>query len=211
MASSLEWCLMPISKNSPYGEPGVLPDDGVLVRSDAEARAVIERARAEDRPYPPLGLLGGDLCRTLGGTGDEARLRSTEAVRFPVDLGEALLDGRLHVFVAHLVARTKGWGHVVAAMNAQFLGKWVVGRKAHPNDGLLDVYQADLSLADRLKVRSRLGHGEYLPHPRITERRTAAIQIELDRPRPIYLDGERRDEARTLSFRVEPDALTVVV
>lgn len=202
---------MPIAKNTPWGEPGVLPDDGVVVRSDAEARAVIERARAEGRPYPSLGLLGGDLCRTLGGAGDEGRLRSADAVRFPVDLGEAVLDGHLQVFVAHLVARTRGWGHVVAAMNAQFVGPWVIGRRAHPNDGLLDVYQADLSLTDRLKVRGRLGHGEYLPHPRITERRTAAIQIELDRPRPVYLDGAPWGEARTIALRVEPDALTVVV
>jgi hypothetical protein len=202
---------MPISKNTPWGAPGVLPDDGVVVRSDAEARAVVERARAEGRPYPSLGLLGGDLCRTLGGDGDEARLRSSDAVRFPVDLGEVILDGRLHVFVAHLVARTRGWGHVVAAMNAQFVGPWVIGRRAHPNDGLLDVYQADLSLTDRLKVRARLGHGEYLPHPRITERRTAAVQIELDRPRAVYLDGDRIGEARTLALRVQPDALTVVI
>ncbi|MBV8979594.1 MAG: hypothetical protein JO086_01720 [Acidimicrobiia bacterium] len=202
---------MPISKNTPWGEPGVLPDDGVVVRSDAEARAVIEQARAEGRPYPSLGLLGGDLCRTLGGAGDEGRLRSPEAVRFPVDLGEALLDGRPFVFVAHLVARTRGWGHVAAAMNAQFVGRWVIGRRAHPNDGLLDVYQADLSLADRLKVRARLGHGEYLPHPGINERRTAAVEIELDRPLPVYLDGGRVGEARTLALRLDPDALTVVV
>lgn len=202
---------MPISKNSQYGEPGILPDDAVVVRSDAEARAVIERARAEGRPYPPLGLLGGDLCRTLGGTGDETRLRSPDAVRFPVDLGEVLLDGRLQVFVAHLVARTRGWSHVVAAMNAQFVGPWVVGYRSHPNDGLLDVFEADLSLADRLKVRARIRHGAHMPHPRIKERRTAAVQIELDRPRPIYLDGERSGEARVLSMRVQPDALTVFV
>src|SRR3954452_6708224 len=113
---------MPISKGSPYGERGTLPADGGVVRSDAEARAVVERARAEGRPFPPLGLLGGDLCRALGGPGDEARLRSPEAVRFPVDLAEVLLDGRLPLFVAHLVARTRRWSHVVAAMNAQFVG-----------------------------------------------------------------------------------------
>ena len=202
---------MPIAKNTPWGEPGVLPDDGVVVHSDAEARSVIEQARAEGLPYPALGLLGGDLCRTLGGDGDEGRLRSADAVRFPVDLGEATLDGDVHVFVAHLVARTRAWGHVVAAMNAQFVGPWVIGRRAHPNDGLLDVYQADLSLTDRFKVRARLGHGEYLPHPRISERRAAAVQIQLERPRPVYLDGAPCGVARTIALRVEPDALTVVV
>ncbi|MBV8162316.1 MAG: hypothetical protein JO265_15460 [Acidimicrobiia bacterium] len=180
---------MPISKGSSYGEPGALPGEGLIVHSDAEARAVIEAARREERPIPPLGLLGGDLCRTLGGPADEARLRSPDAMRFPVDLGVALLDGRLHLFVAHLVARTPGWGSALAAMNAQFLGPWVLGPRAHPNDGLLDVYQADLSPADRLRVRARVRHGAHLPHPRIRERRTAGMELDLRRPRPVYLDG----------------------
>ena len=172
---------------------------------------MVEDARREGRPPPPLGLVGGDLCRTLGGPGDEARLRSPEAVRFLVDVGEALLDGRLQVFVAHLVARTRGWSHAVVAMNAQFLGPWVLGPRAHPDDGLLDVYQADLSVADRLRVRSRLRHGAHLPHPGIKERRTPAIQFDLGRPRPVYLDGARWGQARNVSLRVESDALTVVI
>ena len=79
-----------------------LPEGGVLVDSDARARREAEGARREARPIPPLGLTGGDLCRTLGGPG-------TLAVQFPVDLGEVLIDGRLHYFVAHLVARTRTW------------------------------------------------------------------------------------------------------
>ena len=160
---------------------------------------------------PPLGLLGGDLCRTLGGPGDEGRLRSPDAVRFRVDLGEVLLDGRLHWFVAHLVARTRWWGQAVVAMNAQFLGPWHLGVRAHPGDGVLDVYQGRLSLADRLKVRARVRHAAHLPHPQIKERRTAALQLDLGRPLPVSLDGEAAGKARTLSLRVEPDALLVVV
>jgi diacylglycerol kinase family enzyme len=110
-----------------------------------------------------------------------------------------------------MVARTRGWSHVVAAMNAQFVGPWVVGFRAHPNDGLLDVYQADLSLTDRLKVRARIRHGAHMPHPGIKERRTAAMQIELDRPLPVYLDGEQWGDDAAFSLRVEPDALTVVI
>ncbi len=86
---------MPIAKGQPWGTPAPLPDDAVVVRSDAEAREVVEDARRARRPYPPLGLLGGDLCRTLGGgAGGEKRLRAGPAVRFPVDLGEVLVDGR---------------------------------------------------------------------------------------------------------------------
>ena len=202
---------MTIEKGKPWGAPGALPPDGVVVRSDAKARAVLEEARRAGRPFPALGLLGGDLCRTLGGTGDEARLRSPAAVTFPVDLGEALVDGRLYLFVAHLVARDRLWRHSFVAMNAQWLGEWNLGPRAHPGDAKLDTYQSDLTLADLAKVRARLHHGAHLPHPRITERRRAAVQVELARPLAVSVDGIPVGRARNLSVRVEPDALTVVV
>ena len=202
---------MTIEKGKAWGVPGGLPADGVVVASDAEAGAALNAARRDRRPCPALGLLGGDLCRTLGGRGDEGRLRGPEGVRFPVDLGEALVDGRLLFFVAHLVARNRLWTRVFAAMNAQFLGRWDVAPRAHPNDGLLDTFDARLPLGDLTKVRARLPQGAHLPHPGITERRARAAQVALDRPLPVWLDGERVGEGRHLSVRVEPDALTVVV
>ncbi|HVM10678.1 MAG TPA: hypothetical protein VM345_19615 [Acidimicrobiales bacterium] len=203
---------MTIKKGSPYGEPGVpLPDDGVVVRSDAEARRVLEECRRDGRPFPVLGLLAGDLCRTLAGPGDERRLRSERAVTFTVDVGQVLVDGRLHLFVAHAIARNRWWTRAVAAMNAQWVGEWNLGPRGHPNDGLLDTYDAHLQLADLWKVRARLPSGTHLPHPRIKERRAAAVQIELEKPLPLHLDGEVVGEARVLSLRAEPDALRVVV
>lgn len=202
---------MPISRGAPWGRHGALPPEGVVVRSDAEARRHLEEARRAERPPPVLGLLGGDLCRTLGGDGDERRVRSEEAMTLPVDLGEVLLDGRLHLFVAHLVARTRTWGVVFVAMNAQWRGAWNLGPRAHPNDGLLDLYDATLSVGDRLRARSRLRRGTHVPHPAIGERRTAATQETFARPLQVWLDGEPVGRHRTLSVRVEPDALTVVV
>ncbi|MDQ2650166.1 MAG: hypothetical protein M3Z03_11515 [Actinomycetota bacterium] len=203
---------MPIQKGEPWGQPGALPSDGVLVRSDAEARAVVTAARRAGEPAPPLGLLGGDLCRTLGGTGDEARIRSAEGTTMPVDLGSVLVDGRLHWFVAHLVARRRWWaGRVVAAMNAQYLGLWDVAPRGHPNDGRLEVLDGSLPLGQRLEARKRLRTGTHVPHPAIEQHRVAAHQVAFDAPTPIYLDGERIGEARNLSIRVEPDALRCVV
>jgi hypothetical protein len=202
---------MTIEKGQTWGEPGSLPPGGVLVRSDAEARAVVERARRAGEPVPALGLLGGDLCRTVGGAGDEARLRSEEAVLLPVDLGSVLIDGRLHWFVAHLIARKRWWrGRVYAAMNAEYLGQWDVAPRGHPNDGLLDTFEVTMSIGERLKARSRLATGTHVPHPGIKERRVAAVQVDvagLD----VWLDGELVGPARSLSIRVEPDALTCVV
>ena len=207
---------MPIAKGSPYGEPGPLPPKAVIVRSDAEARAAIEAARRERRPLPPLGLLGGDLCRTLGGgrdddRGGEGRLRSLGGVCFPVDLGEVLLDGRLHLFVAHLVARSPLWTRAFVAMNAQWRGPWNLGPRAHPGDGLLDTYDARLRPSQLLAVRSRLHHGAHLPHPGIEERRSPAVSVDLERALPVELDGVAVGSARRLALRVEADAVRVVV
>lgn len=203
---------MTIERNRPWGSAGPLPTDGRLVRTDAEARAIVEASRRAAAPVPPLGLLGGDLCRTLGGRGDEARMRSDQAMQLPVDLGSVLIDGRLHWFVAHLVARTPRWrGRVVALMNAQWLGRWDVAPRSHPNDGRLDLLDARLSWDDKLKARRRLPTGTHVPHPDIHQRRVEAVQIELDRPTSIWLDGVRVATASTLSVRVEPDALLCVV
>jgi hypothetical protein len=201
-----------IRKGEPWGAPGALPDDGVVVRSDAEARAVVETARRAGQPLPSLGLLGGDLCHTLGGTGDESRLRDGRGTIVSIDLGAVLTDGRLHWFVAHAVARRSWWfGRIVAVMNAEHLGNWDVAPRAHPGDGLLDVFDVTMPVGERIKARSRLRTGSHLPHPDIRTRRSAAVQLELDRPTPVWLDGTRITEARRLSFRLEPDALTCVV
>jgi hypothetical protein len=202
---------MTIEKGRAWGEPGALPADGVIARTDAEARDRVEAARRDRRPFPPVGLLGGDLCRTLGGPGDEARLHTDAATTFTVDVGEVLIDGRLHLFLAHLVARRALWRECFVAMNAQWLGPWNLGPRAHPNDGLLDTYDAHLTWADLLKVRARLPLGAHLPHPRVTERRTAAMQIEFPSPRPVWLDGRRVGTGQVLAVRVHPDALMVVV
>lgn len=205
---------MTIRKGEEWGEAGALPEGAATVRDDAEARDLVTAARRAGEDPPPLGLLGGDLCRTLGGRGDEARLRSDAAMRLPVDLGSVLLDGVQHWFVAHLVARRSWWrGRIVAAMNAEFVGAWDVAPRAHPNDGVLDVVDVApaMSLADRVKARGRLGTGAHLPHPAISVSRRSAVQVTFDRPTPVWLDGVRVGEARNLSVRVEPDALVCVV
>ena len=204
---------MTIRKGEPWGQrwegPGPVPPDAVEVRSDAEARAAVELARRAGERPPPLVLLGGDLCRTLGGRGS---VREGETHLFPVDLGSVLVDGRIHWFVAHAVAMRSWWrGRVVMAMNAQWRGDWNVGHKAHPNDGLLDVYDMSLSLSDRWKARRVLPYGTHVPHPEIRVERSNAVHLELDPPLPVALDGVTVGTARNLVLRTETDALTVIV
>jgi hypothetical protein len=198
---------MTVRKGEAWGSPGSLPDRGVVVASDAEAASVLEAARREGRPFPPLGLTGGDLCRTLGGRG-----ALSTVVR--CDLGEALVDGRLRYFVAHVVVRGRTlWrGSVVGALNAQYVGEWDVAPRSHPGDGKLDVVEVApaMSLADRWKARRRLPSGTHVPHPAITVRQSTALQLDVA-GRRVVIDGVAVPSATSLSIRVEPEAVTVVV
>ena len=202
---------MGIRRGGDWGTRGALPDDGVVVSSDREARDVVEAARRRGEPLPVLGLAGGDLCRTLGGSGDMGRLAEGGSL-LTCDLGSVLLDGRIHWFTAHLVAR-HNWltGRVLVVMNAAFLGRWNLGPRAHPGDGLLDISDANPALRQRLAVWRRLPAGTHLPHPEIATARRAAFSTSFDRPVPVLLDGAPVGRAGTITVRVESDALAVVV
>ena len=203
---------MTIGKGQVWGQPGPLPDDGVLVRTDAEASAAIAVARADGTALPILGLVGGDLARTCGATGDEDRLRGSDAQRLPVDLGIVAIDGVEVPFVAHVVVRRRTWlGPIVVAMNAQFIGRADVAPRSHPNDGRLDVLAADLALGQRWEARRRLATGTHVPHPGVRERRVRDAELPVARGAEVWVDGVRRGRPARVEVRIEPDALTVVV
>ena len=203
---------MTIRKGEPWGTAEPLPVDGQRVGSDAEARALIEPIWQAGTALPRLGLLGGDLCRTLGGQGDHARLGSADAMTFPVDLGIAEFDGERHCFVAHAVARRPWWrGRAVVAMNAQWLGPWDLGPRSHPDDGLLDITDGALPWGQRLEARRRARTGTHLPHPDLRSRRVAAADYAFDRPLDIWLDGTKVGRTSDLHLNLAPDALLVVV
>ncbi|MEM7142298.1 MAG: hypothetical protein AAF548_14845 [Actinomycetota bacterium] len=201
---------MTIEKGEEWGRRSVVPADAVVVDSDHAAAEIVAAARRRNEEIPALALRAGDLARTLGGTGRVTT--GEEGTELTVDVGAALVDGKLHWFVAHLVAR-HGWlrGRIVVAANAAFIGAWNIAPRAHPGDGLLDVVDADPPLRDRLAARRRLPSGTHVPHPDIRIRRRDAIQVELDRPTAVHLDGRRIGDARNLSIRIEPEALRVWV
>lgn len=203
---------MSIEKGEAWGRRAPVPDDAVWVDTDRAAAELVAEARRHDRQPPPIVLTGGDLARTLGGGGDRPGLRAGDGTHVTVDVGAALVDGRLHWFVAHLVARRSWWrGRVVVVANAAFRGSWNIAPRAHPGDGRLDVLDGDPPLGDRWKARRRLPAGTHVPHPAIEVRRVRAVQIDFDRPTPVEVDGTAVAAARTLSVRVEPDALDVWV
>ena len=204
---------MSIRRGEQWGTSGRLPSNGVVVATDAAIGRLVEASRRDGADPAPVGLLGGDLCTTLGGRGDEARLGTDDAARVTVDVARVVLDdGAPQYFVAHLIARRRWWfGRTVAVMNAAWLGSWNVAPRAHPGDGRLDVIDARLSFADRCKARRRLPLGTHLPHPSISVQRVRGIDLVFDKPTVIRLDGRPVGAATRVRVDVEPDALAVVV
>jgi hypothetical protein len=205
---------MTVRRGEIWGRTGRPPAGLVEVRSDAELHALVDRSRRANEPIPPVGLLGGDLCRTLGGVGSQERLHGEEAFIATVDLGCALLDGRIAWFAAHAIARRSWWrGPIVAAMVAEYAGEWDLAPRGHPADGRFDLIEVDAAMgaAQRWKARRRLSTGTFVPHPAITTRTAANGAWELPAGQHVWLDGVDAGECRNLVVRVEPDAYTVCV
>jgi hypothetical protein len=208
-----------IRKGEPWGGVGPLPAGLVQVRTDRELGELVTETRLADRPLPPVGLLGGDLMRAVGGTGDPMRfVPGREVTVLPVDVIRVEIDGERRWAATHVVVRgdgSLGWwrGETIAAMNGQYLGTWDVAPRAHPNDGRVDVVRVDpaMSLRDRWRARGRLPHAMHLPHPSITVRSVATIDVDLARPAGVHLDGARWLEAQRVRLTIEPDALMVCI
>lgn len=205
---------MAIRRGDAWGTVGPVPEGTLTVHSDAELHDLVAAHRQAGAALPPVALLGGDLMRAVGGTGDERRLMGEVAI-LPVDLVRVDADGgRCGWFAAHLVARRSWWrGALVAAVNGQFVGRWDVAPRAHPGDGRVDVVTVapSMSVRDRWRARARLTHGTHLPHPAIdvVQRRTADLEFAV--ATHVWLDGRRWATARSLTVTVEPGALTVVI
>ncbi len=168
----------------------------------------------------PLLLRGGDVHAALGAPtgaapGDGGKVTAT---RLALDVLRVEADGFGGLAVAHVVARGRGrlgrWrGPLAAIMNVDHIGRWDVAPRAHPGDGRLDVVEVAASMGWRARwqARRRLPTGTHVPHPDITVRRLARIELAFDQPREIVVDGVRRGTARRVTVTVEPDAATVYV
>ena len=196
---------MTISKGVAWGVPAPLPPGGAVAATDAEAASLMGS-------HEPVGLVGGDLCRTLGGHGSAERLTSSDAVTFPVDAISVSLDGAPALnAVAHVVARTVGWRRAFVAMNAQWLGEWNVAPRGHPDDGKVETLEWSLSRRAARQVLARMRLGSHLPHPRIATTSTSSSSVAFHRAQWVWVDGVRVGRARALTGVVAPDALRVVV
>ncbi len=205
---------MNIGRSRDWGRVGVLPPGSPVVGSDRELAEVLSESRRSGGAGPTVGLLGGDVWRTLGApAGGETRLRGGEVTLMEIDAVEVIADGGPPMlFVAHLLARLPFYrGRVVAIMNAEWMGRFDVAPRSHPSDGRVELFDAYLAPGQKWQARRRLTSANHIPHPDIAVRSSTHHELDLGRPMGIWLDGVRVTRARTIEVRVWPDALTVAV
>jgi hypothetical protein len=210
-----------IRKGEAWGVAGALSDAAPVHADDASAASWLQTALDDGAPVE-VGLVGGDLHRTLGAPRhDEADLRAGRGMRFPVDVGVVEYhdaDGAVRqvLFLAHLIAfvdaRARRWrGRTIVAMNAAFVGEDNLGPRAHPNDGRLDVTDGALTWRARRQAEARAPLGAHVPHPDLGERRVRELTVEADTPMLLRLDGREVATTSRFELRCLPDAATIVV
>lgn len=203
---------MSISKGSVWGRVGVLPQNARVATSNRHLSELI-RAVPLDGTFI-VGLAGGDLHRTVGGPSVPGRLHTADAMLLPIDVIEAELDhdtNRRIRFVTHLIAHDRFYRNGVAAMNADFWRRYQLGPRAHPGDGVLDVYQATLEWGDIVRIAPRARTGTHVPHPRLLLQRGATAEVTFARRLRVVADDVYVGRATSITFRVIPDAITIVV
>lgn len=218
---------MTIERGQTWGEPSDPEvDDGLpVVGSDAELAEFWAATRDDAEPertsglppVPMVRLSAGDLLKTLGL--DRPRL-SGQRYRYPVDIGLAHLRRDRSAeetvpFAAHLTVRNRplsglGPGLSLAVMNAAWLGDLRLGPRAHPNDGLLDVTEGVIGLAQRREGTRRARSGAHLPHPALSTSRGSSWEQVRSRPVQVWIDGRRRGRFRSIRVESVPDALIVI-
>ena len=203
---------MGITPGKDWGSRDSEPEGLVVANSNQDLWNILEKYRRSNETIPVIGLTGGDLWRTLGGTSQNNRLSSGEAQLFTVDIGSALLDGHIYWFASHLIARSPYWlGRSWVAANVAHRKNWNIAPRAHPGDGLLDVLESNLNFSNRLKAKSRMRAGAHVPHPDISYRRVKSEQTNFSRKTDIWLDEVKKVKAKENSVRIEPDALRVML
>lgn len=154
-------------------------------------------------------LTGGDMLRTLGIGSGTTR---DEPWEYPVDVGLVTVDDEPAVpFVAHVMAWRPWWrGDGIVVANAAWWGRYYIGPRSHPNDGLLDATRGQLEWRERRAAHTRAMTGSHLPHPQLRTLRQPSFEVGLARPRKVVADGRRIGTGTQLKFSVVPDGLTLV-
>lgn len=185
-------------------------------------RESIARAIARfERRSMDVGELNGRLFLNATGVGIDGyvaeRVRATARVvgrRFGFLVGALVgiatyRPQQMEVRIEGTV-RTGRFLTVVASNGVYFGGGMKPAPRALLDDGMLDVTVAgDLGRIDAVMALARLYRGTHANGTTIVSLRAPRVDIELERPLPVQLDGEVT-HAERLAIRVRPAALNVL-
>lgn len=166
----------------------------------------------DDGTSTPTAVASGDMFRTVGARPIADR---RELLALPIDLMTVRVDeGDPVVGVAHVLARLPfrrgGWwrGQVLAVMNAEFVGRFEVAPRGHPNDGRVETFLAasDMSVRQRWEVRQRLPSARHLPHPQIATRPVRSREWTFETALDVIVDNTIVGRGSRLSVEVIADA-----
>ena len=202
---------MNIEKGRSWGSLSPLPPDGVIIKTNKELLEKVNNCKRQGIDLPTFGLLGGDLWRTLGGRRAEERLYGGEATTLDIDLGCALLDGKIFWFCAHMFIGSKLKGEKIFISNVAHYGKTNPAPKAHPGDGKFDMLEVKLSPFQTFKAVKRVSAGTHIPHPGIKYKQVSSEQFSFGKKLSIEIDGKNIGKFSTVSIRIENEALRVVI
>lgn len=204
---------MTIRRGSDWGRLGTPPDDLLSARSDREIGEHLGNG------LNTIRLCGGDMFATLGGSTSESL---TPSLELPIDVMQISFkhsrDSELNTRLAssHCVLRAinarGGWfrGSSVAVMNAQYLGKWDVAPRGHPNDGRVEVLEVDarMSVRQRMIARSRMQTGTHLPHPDISVKSVSEFTWS-GSALTMWIDGAKIGVVQFVEIQVMKDFATL--
>ena len=202
---------MNIEKGRSWGSLSPLPPEGVIIKTNKELLEKVNDCKRQGIDLPTFGLLGGDLWRTLGGRRTEERLYGGEATTLDIDLGCALLDGKIFWFCAHMFIGSKLKGKKIFISNVAHYGKTNPAPKAHPSDGKFDMLEVKLSPFQTFKAIKRISAGTHIPHPGIKYKQVSSEQFSFGKKLSIEIDGKNIGKFSTVSIRIENEALRVVI
>ena len=202
---------MNIEKGRSWGSLSPLPPEGVIIKTNKELLEKVNDCKRQGIDLPTFGLLGGDLWRTLGGRRAEERLYGGEATTLDIDLGCALLDGKIFWFCAHMFIGSKLKGEKIFISNVAHYGKMNPAPKAHPGDGKFDMLEVKLSPFQTFKAVKRVSAGTHIPHPGIKYKQVNSEQFSFGKKLSIEIDGKNIGKFSTVSIRIENEALRVVI
>jgi hypothetical protein len=160
-------------------------------------------------------VTGGDMWRTIGSE-SRAVVPGETAMCLPIDVMKVEIQREdeslvTKIAVSHVVLRSSnirgGWlrGSLTIVSNAQFIGRWDVAPRGHPNDGRVEISEVDqsMSLRQRLTARARLSSGSHLPHPLIQVKSVKNFEWEGEGQSPQFLWIDRQCIGRVKSLSIE--------